>query len=258
MHFSHGICMLFLCNLVKPKRKMVEVALYQKSNYHILQSERKEYTMKENTKLKTNSATDYIAYALYAFGGLGTEILLMMIETNMYGQTSDTWSTTQNIIHWIIICLIWGALGMLLVKQLPSVSKNNTRKVNLILAIIIIAVSIVYTSLVWNGFKPIIELSNLGISKFLFQYVYYAFECLLIMLIIAHGQKAFDIWFSNRKFIPFGGILLAITWGLIHIVTQGVSTGIYAVIQSLLYGSVYIVLKDFKISYVAITLMFML
>lgn len=95
---------------------------------------------------------------------------------------------------------------------------------------IIIALSITYTSLVWGGFKTIIELSNLGVSKFLIQYVYYAFESLLMMLIIAHGQKAFESWFGNIKCIPFGGILLAITWGLIHILTQGTLTGIYAVI----------------------------
>lgn len=94
---------------------------------------------------------------------------------------------------------------------------------NLILVIIIISVSIIYTSLVWKGLKPIIELSNLGVTKFIIQYI------------------------------------LAITWGLIHIFTQGTSTGIYAVIQALLYGSDYMVLnKDYKISYAAIALMFML
>ncbi|MEG2145054.1 MAG: hypothetical protein RRY06_00300, partial [Lachnospiraceae bacterium] len=59
--------------------------------------------------------------------------------------------------------------------------------------------------------------------------------------------------------IPFGGIILAVTWGLVHIFTQGASTGIYAVIQALLYGSVYMVFnKNYKITYIAIALMFML
>lgn len=215
--------------------------------------------MKENTILKANSSTDYIGYALYAFGGLGIEILLMMIETNLYGQTSGAWSAMKHMIHWTITCFIWGSLSMVLIKQLPVIPKNSIKKKNMILAVIIILVSIIYTSLVWKGFKPIIELSNLGVAQFLIQYIYYAFESLLMMLMIAHGQKAFENWFSNIKSIPFGGIILAITWGLIHIFTQGTSTGIYAVIQALLYGSVYMVLnKDYKISYVAIALMFML
>lgn len=215
--------------------------------------------MKENTILKANSSIDYIGYALYAFGGLGIELLLMMIETNLYGQTFGTWSAMKHMIHWVITCFIWGCLGTVLVKQLPVSPKNSIKKKNMILAVIIISVSIIYTSLVWKGFKPMIELSNLGVAKFLIQYIYYAFESLLIMLIVAHGQKAFENWFSHIKIIPFGGIILAITWGLIHIFTQGASTGIYAVIQALLFGSIYMVLnKVYKISYVAITLMFML
>lgn len=215
--------------------------------------------MKENTRLKANSSIDHIGYALYAFGGLGIEVLLMMIETSLYGQMSGTWSTMQKIIHWTITCLIWGCFGWVLVKQLPVIPKNSTKKKNMTLAILIISVSIIYTSLVWKGFKPVIELSNLGAAEFLIQYIYYAFESLLMMLIIAHGQKAFENWFSNIKIIPFGGMILAVTWGLIHIFTQGISTGIYAVIQALLYGSVYMALnKDYKISYVAIALMFML
>lgn len=215
--------------------------------------------MKENTMLKTNSATDYIGYALYAFGGLGVEILLMMIETNLYGQTSGTWSTMQHIIHWMITCLIWGCLGTILVKQLPIIPKNSTKKKNMILAVIIISASIIYTSLVWKGFKPIIELSNLGVSKFLIQYIYYAFESILILLIIAHGQKAFETLIKKSINLPIGGILLAITWGLIHVLTQGINTGIYACIQSIFFGMVYLVLKkDIKFSYIAITFMFML
>lgn len=215
--------------------------------------------MIENITAKENSPTDYIGYALYAFGGLGIEILLMMVETKLYGQTSGTWTTMKHMIHWTITCFIWGCLGTVLIKQLPSIPKHSIRKKNIIAVTIMISVSIIYTSLVWKGFKPIIEFSNLGTSKFLMQYIYYAFESLLTMLIIAHGQKAFENWFSHIKFIPFGGILLALTWGLIHIFIQGTSTGIYTVIQALLYGSVYMVLhKDYKTSYVAIALMFML
>lgn len=235
------------------------MTLCKRSKHHIIQAEGEKYIMKENTKRKTNSAIDYIGFALYAFGGLGIEILLMMIETNLYGQSSGTWSIMKHIIHWTITCLIWGTIGMILVKQLPVISKNIIKKKNVTLAIIFIISSIIYTSLVWKGFKPIIELSNLGVIKFLIQYIYYSFESLLMLLIVAHGQKAFESWFGNIKIVPFGGIFLALTWGLIHIITQGTSTGIYAVIQSLLYGSVYMTLnKDYKISYVAIALMFML
>lgn len=215
--------------------------------------------MKRIRTQKANSGIDYIGYALYAFGGLGIEILLMMIETNLYRQPSEIWSATAHMIHWMITCFIWACLGIVLVKQLPSTPKNTIGKKNVILAIINIAASILITSLVWKGFKPMIEFSNLGMDMFLIQYIYYAFESLMIMLIVSHGQKAFEVWSDTIKPIPFGGILLAVTWGLIHIFTQGVSTGIYAVVQALLYGSIYVILnKSYKISYVAIAFMFML
>ncbi len=215
--------------------------------------------MKENTILKTNSATGYIGSALCAFGGLGTEVLVMMAETNLYGQSFGLWSDIRCIIHWMLTCLIWGYIGIPLVKKLPVISENNIRKKNLILVFIIAVISVIYTSLAWKGFKPAVELSNLGAIKFLAQYIYYAFETLLVMLIIAHGQKAFESWFGNIKLIPFGGIFLAFTWGLVHILTQGVATGIFSFIQALLYGSVYMLLnKNYKISYIAIVIMFML
>ena len=215
--------------------------------------------MNEKSVLKTNSAIDYMGYALYAFGGLGIEILLMMIETSIYGHSSNTWSTTEHILHWTITSFIWAGLGIMLVKQLTAIQKKEIKRNNIILSSIIVIISIAFTSVVWNGFKPIIELSNLGIVKFIIQYAYYAFESLLMLLIIAHGQEAFEKWFYKNNWIPFGGGFLAITWGLIHILTQGVSTGLYAVVQSFLFGSVYLILnKDYKISYIAIAIMFMI
>lgn len=213
--------------------------------------------MKNTTK--TNTAIDHLGYALYAFGGLGIEILLMMLETHLYGRANDAWTSTQSILHWVITSLVWGALGLVLAQQLPILPNKTIKKGNGAVALLIIIASVVYTSLAWGGFKPVMEFINLGAARFVAQYVYYAFEGLLILLIIAHGQQAFDRWFAKASFVPLGGILLAITWGLIHIFTQGLETGIYAALQALMYASVYLLLnKNRKLSYVAIAIMFML
>ncbi len=214
--------------------------------------------MKANIIKKENTAMDYLGYALYAFGGLGLEILLVMLESSLWGVQRENWSITQHVIHWSITCMIWGVIGYMLMKQ-PLIIRSKIRRSNWYMAGVIIIISIIYTSLSWNGFKPAIELSNNGIIKFAVQYIYYAVESLLILLIIAHGQKAFDTWFSNTKHIPYGALLLAMTWGIIHILTQGMATGIYACVQSLLFGSIYLVLnKEIKYSYIAIAFMFML
>lgn len=213
--------------------------------------------MNRNLK-KDNTVIDHLGYAFYAFGGLGIEILLMMIEVNLWGVQSNDWSPTQNITHWIITCMLWGVFSVVLLKKnIKTHSKVND--INWFIVIGIIICSIIYTSYTWGGFKSAIELRNNGNIKFIVQYIYYAFESMLILLIITHGQKAFDKSVKKCISLPVGGFLLAVTWGGIHILTQGVSTGIYACIQSLLFGMMYLVLKkDIKLSYMAIAFMFML
>lgn len=201
---------------------------------------------------------DYLGYALYAFGGLGIEILLMMLETNLWGISNNQWTISQNLIHWTVTCLIWGVLAFLLLKQIPK-QRPKIKKGNAGAAGLIILVSIVYTTYVWNGLKPIIEFTNNGLFKFVVQYVYYACESILILLIIVFGQMFFEKMVGRKSHLPAGSIILALTWGLIHILTQGISTGVYACIQACLFGFVYLALnKRIAISYVAIAFMFML
>ncbi|MBQ3409519.1 MAG: hypothetical protein IJH12_10000 [Clostridia bacterium] len=106
--------------------------------------------------------------------------------------------------------------------------------------------------------KIINEFNELGIVKFIFQYAYYFFEVVLIMLTISFGQRFFE-GISKSKVIPFGGIVLACTWGLMHILTQSFATGIFAFVSAIIYGIVYLQLnKDSKYSYFIILLMFIL
>lgn len=213
--------------------------------------------MTSNLK-KENTAMDYLGYALYAFGGLGIEILLMMIESKIWDSQSNDWTLSQNIMHWMVTCIIWGIFALVLVKDSIKV-QAKLKDIHWVGVGCIVISSIALTSYVWQGCKPAIELNNLGALKFIVQYIYYAFESMLIVLIIAHGQIAFEKFANVHTNIPAGGILLAMTWGVIHVVTQGISTGIYTCLQSLLFGIVYMVLKkDLKLSYVAIAFMFML
>ena len=96
--------------------------------------------MREKKIKKTAAAMDYLGYALYAFGGLGMEILLMILEVNIYGSSSNAWSAAQHIIHWMITCLIWGIIGRLLWKRLPADPEKGLTPVNWIMGIIIIVV----------------------------------------------------------------------------------------------------------------------
>ena len=56
--------------------------------------------------------------ALYAFAGLGLEALLaFLIEPFLYRSAMSEWTVLQNIVHWIITCVLWGIVIILLIKQ---------------------------------------------------------------------------------------------------------------------------------------------
>ena len=81
----------------------------------------------------------------------------------------------------------------------------------------------------------------------------------MISLIIVYGQKACEKWFHNEK-IPYGGIVLGLTWGLSHIFTKGsVVVGLLCAVAGFLFGAAYLfVNKDYRKALPIITLLFIL
>lgn len=77
--------------------------------------------------------------------------------------------------------------------------------------------------------------------------------------IIVFAQEAGESWFKKSN-IPWGGVLVSLTWGLAHIFTKGnLLIGILSFLSGLLYGSVYIICKkNIYIAYPIIFLMFAL
>ncbi|MBD5525985.1 MAG: hypothetical protein HDR04_16505 [Lachnospiraceae bacterium] len=112
--------------------------------------------------------------------------------------------------------------------------------------------------MIWDGFKVYLEYAGKGLLLFTFQYIYYAFETMLFLLIIVFGQKACEVWFHKENF-PFGGIICGVTWGLAHLFTKDILTGIIGVFLGVALGSVYLVVnRDLRKAYVVMFLMFVL
>lgn len=67
---------------------------------------------------------------------------------------------------------------------------------------------------------------------------------MLVLLIIIYGQKAMETLLKKESQIPFGGIILGLTWGAFHFVSRGVGleiwNGISTMIFSVLGGAVYL------------------
>ncbi len=207
-----------------------------------------------------SSYMDHIGYALYAFGGLGIELLLILLETKIYAIPSESWNTGQNILHWVITCSLWGGIGYLLAQKLPPpIQRKPLSALEIFLLLFFASISVGITTVMWGGFKPAAEFTSMGHIDFLIQYVYYAAEAFLLFLILAHGQHGAELLLKKQTVIPYGGILLALTWGLVHVFTQGLFTGAYTFFQALLYGCAFSAAKkNYLFSYLAILFMFML
>lgn len=205
---------------------------------------------------------EFLWHGLYAFAGFGLELILIMIE-NMLTKEQNIFT---NCLHWTLTSILWGVMGFILYKR----SKNklhfdirNTEKAewkNVMILLVLMIAALIMKCFVIGGVKSVMEFKELGVIKFVFQYVYYLFEVILILLTIAFGQRFFEgIGKSANKFIPYGGLFLACTWGLMHILTQDLVTGIYAFAMSVVYGAAYLLLnKNTKYTYLAILLLFVI
>lgn len=209
---------------------------------------------------------DYLWLALYAFCGLGMEALYAyLLEPMLYGSPMQEWSAAQIIMHWILTCITWGLFAIVLINRSGSKyhyplmgkrQKMSFSKVALCIGFIIIAFITDYMT--WGGFKVYLEYVNKGLLLFTFQYIYYAFETMLFLLIIVFGQKACEVWFCKENF-PYGGIVCGMTWGLAHMFTKHLMTGLFGLVLGVALGSVYLLVnRDLRKAYVVMFLMFVL
>lgn len=215
---------------------------------------------------KTNKITglDYLYLALYAFGGIGLELVIALIEPFIYGHAAD-YNDWTIIAHWIITCLVWGGCAFYLLKlakknyEFEFYTNKTVKNWQWLLTLALLALSLYISFISWGGFKLQLEFMKLGLLNFIFQYIYYFFESLLLTLIIVFAQKAFEIWFKKVN-TPYGGILCGITWGLAHIFTKAsLEVGLLSVILGFGFGAVYLLLnRDIRKTMPIIFLMFIL
>lgn len=212
---------------------------------------------------KKIGASDYLGLGLYAFAGFGLEVVLSMLLPEIFGVKWSEYTLIHHCIHWLLTCILWASTALFLIRLSRKKYSFYVMKLNeapdskgWLLAILVSVIAITVTTIVWGGLKPVQEYD--GIVTFVFQNIYYLFEAALILLTIAFGQK-FGEMLLKRGGLPYGGIFLALTWGLIHILLQGSETGVYAFFMSILYGLVYILLKkNIRYSYMMIAIVFIL
>ncbi len=218
-----------------------------------------------NKKIKS---WDYLWYALYAFAGLGLEILLLSVVEPMIfgGVISAKYTPSQMIIHWILTMGCWGIMSYFLVRsakeklEFTVLNKGKQTIPRIIFCVILIVFCVIMNAFDWGTLKIIAEFQKKGLLLFVFQYLYYFFEVILVFLIVVFGQKFFESFLHKKSNIPWGGVVLCCTWGAVHILTKGsLYTGIGVMVFSLLYGLMYVLLeRDTRWVYLGMVIAFVI
>ena len=216
--------------------------------------------------------TKYLWLSLLSFGAFLLEYFSIFVIELMFLHV-DIWNYTANqrSVHCIIMAFMWAVVIAILLffsqkyLHFPSREKKED-KLSLKNRIITFACLIgckILTFIDWRTLKVVGEAQGKNVFQFCAQYLYYIFEVMLVILIIIYGQKAIETLLKKESPIPFGGIILAVTWGAFHFVSRGVGfeiwNGISTIVFSVLSGVMYLRLnKKCLYSYLFIAIGYLL
>ncbi len=216
--------------------------------------------------------TKYLWMSLLSFGAFMLEYLSIFVIEFILLHV-DIWNYTprQRSIHCIIMVFIWAIFIKIILffsKKYYHFPKRENKENTIYLKswvvtfVCFIGCKII-TFIDWHTLKVIGEVQDKNVFQFCTQYLYYIFEMMLVILIIIYGQKAIETFKKKESSIPFGGIILAMTWGLWHFMSRGVGleiwNGISTIIFSVLCGVMYLKLnRRYLYSYLFIAMGYLL
>ena len=197
--------------------------------------------------------TKHLWMSLLSFGAFMLEYLsIFVIEVIYLHVDIQNYTMQQRSIHCMIMVFMWAFfISVLLLfsgKHYHFPVKGNKRGIisleNWIVTFACFIGCKIMTFIDWHTLKIIGEAQGKTVFQFCMQYLYYIFEVMLVFLIIIYGQKAIETLLKKESPIPFGGIILAMTWGVFHFVSRGVGleiwNGISTMIFSILSGVMYL------------------
>ena len=195
-------------------------------------------------------SNDYLYLALYTFALFAWE-LLVLITIDVGLKATGLGDGSASVLHWLITAAGWcGGAWYVLHRRPPD---DGLFADPIVGSVVRRAVAVATAIAVCSGvriaalgeWKPYAEIQDLRVdlgSKTWLGAVallmYYAAETLVITVLVAFAQRSGELRFRRRE-IPWGGILLACTWGVMHIFLQGPGAGVYAMFVSVLYGVIY-------------------
>lgn len=193
-------------------------------------------------------------------------IELMILHVDIWNYTAN-----QRSVHCIIMVFIWAVVIVMVLffskKYFRFPSRENKEDTpslkNWVITYACLIGCKILTFIDWHTLKIVGEIQGKNTYQFCAQYLYYIFEVILILLIIIYGQKAIETLLKKESPIPFGGMILAVTWGAFHFVSRGVGleiwNGISTMIFSILSGIMYLKLnRKYLYSYLFIAVGYLL
>ena len=216
--------------------------------------------------------TKYLWLSLLSFGAFMLEYFsIFVIESILLHVYIWNYTANSKSVHCIIMAFMWAVViaGLLLFSQkylhFPA-RENKEEKLSLknwIITFVCLIGCKILTFIDWHTLKVVGEVQGKNTYQFCAQYLYYVFEVMLVVLIIIYGQKAIETLLKKESLIPFGGIILAVTWGAFHFVSRGVGleiwNGISTMIFSVLSGVMYLRLnRKWLYSYLFIAIGYLL
>lgn len=213
----------------------------------------------------------YLSLALLAFALLGLELVLLLIEAYL---PVDSASVEAAITHWILTSVIWAGGSVWLIVWAHrhsdfSLKAESSARLSVsrwsAIAVLIAVTWVGQWALRGGVLPPVAEHAALmerfgeaGLTAWIVQVMYYVAELSVMILVIGFGQRAGKQWLRGR-WLPWGGVTLALTWGLVHFLTQDPATGAYGMVLSLVMGSVFVLTgRNFLLTYLVLLALFII
>ena len=181
--------------------------------------------------------------------GLHSEFAIIAVEEFLFSKKYNKFSITESVTHWIVVFFLWGLLALVLyyiaarVYGYDLIKKSNKPSVRgLVIALLLLSSSIGVKYILLGSWQMVLDFKQQGWFQFIFLYLYHLFEAALLLLSAAFFQEGCEKLTKIRnEHIPWGGLILALTWGLSHFITTGsVTTALFYTAVAFFIGSAYL------------------
>ena len=171
-----------------------------------------------------------VFFLLGALGliGLHLEYAVLAVEKLIFSKDYNEFTITESVTHWIIVCVVWGFIGLIMFYIAARVyglnilkKENKPSSRGIIVMVMLLSSSIGVKYLLLGGWQMAVDFKREGWFQFIFLYIYYLFEAVLLTFGAMFLQEGCERLIKIKsEYIPWGGTLLALTWGIIHFLTN--------------------------------------